>query len=50
MNTSTTARWLADALSQATRSSKFCVADCIPIIDPGIAVEGLRPETSCVPL
>jgi hypothetical protein len=41
MSASTTARWLSEAISQATRSSKFCVAGCLSAIDPGIAVDGL---------
>src|SRR5438046_10712306 len=41
MSVSTTARRLSEAISQATRSSKFCVAGCLPVVDPGIEVDGL---------
>jgi hypothetical protein len=41
MRDSTTARWLAKAVGQATRSSRFCVAGCLPSIDPGLDVDGL---------
>lgn len=41
MSASTTARRLSEAISQATRSAKFCVAGCLPVVDPGIEVDGL---------
>src|SRR5437870_927819 len=41
MSASTTAGWLSEAISQATRSAKFCVAGCVPVVDPGIKVDGL---------
>ncbi len=41
MNISTTARQLAKAIGQATRSSRFCVAGCLPVVDPGMEVDGL---------
>src|SRR5438445_13150066 len=41
MSASTTARWLSEAVSQATKSSKFCVAGCLPGVDPGLEVDGL---------
>src|SRR5438128_2170043 len=41
MNALTTARRLSEAIAQATRSTKFCVAGCLPVIDPGIEVDGL---------
>src|SRR5713101_5665461 len=41
MSASTTARWLLEAIGQATKSSKFCVAGCLPVLDPGIEVDGL---------
>src|SRR5260370_1068953 len=41
MKASTTARWLSDAIGQATKSCKFCVAGCLPVVDPGIEVDGL---------
>src|SRR5438552_12304087 len=41
MSASTTARRLSEAIGQATRSAKFCVAGCLPIVDPGIEVDGL---------
>ena len=40
MSASTTARRLSEAIGQATKSSKFCVADCLPTVDPGIEVDG----------
>lgn len=33
--------WLATAIEQATRSAKFVVAGRLPIVDPGLDVEGL---------
>jgi hypothetical protein len=33
--------WLSTAIRQATRSAKFCVVGCLPILDPSIEVEGL---------
>jgi hypothetical protein len=41
MSASATARWLSEAISQATRSAKFCVAGCLPVNDPGIEIDGL---------
>jgi len=41
MDKSTTVEWLSKAIEQATRSAKFCVFGCLPIVDPGIEVEGL---------
>ncbi len=41
MIASTTARWLSEAIGQATKSCKFCVAGCLPVVDPGIEVDGL---------
>src|SRR5260370_9151373 len=41
MNASTTARRLSEAIDQATKSCKFCVAGCLPVVDPGIEVDGL---------
>ena len=41
MNASTTARRLSEAIGQATKSCKFCVAGCLPDVDPGIEVDGL---------
>src|SRR5579864_5821036 len=41
MTASTTARRLAEAVRQATKSSRYCVADCLPVIDPGIEVDGV---------
>lgn len=41
MSASTTARLLSEAIGQATRSSKFCVAGCLPVVDPGIEIDGL---------
>lgn len=41
MSASTTGRRLAEAIGQATRSAKFCVAGCLPVVDPGIEVDDL---------
>src|SRR5437660_6389827 len=41
VNDSTTLEWLSNAVGQATRSAKFCVAGCLPALDPGIEVEGM---------
>ena len=41
MDNSTTVERLSKSIGQATRSAKFCVAGCLPAIDPGIEVEGL---------
>ena len=41
MNASATARRLSEAIRQATRSAKVCVAGGLPVVDPGIAVDGL---------
>src|SRR5437868_6406210 len=41
MSALTTARRLSEAVSQATRSANFCVAGCLPAIDPGIDVDGM---------
>ena len=41
MDNSTIVKWLSKAIGQATRSAKFCVAGCLPIVDAGIEVEGL---------
>lgn len=38
-----TVEWLAEAIGQAARSTKFCVAGRLPDVDPGIEVEGLGP-------
>ena len=38
---STTFEWLTKAIRHATRSAKFCVAGCLPHVDPGIEIEGL---------
>jgi hypothetical protein len=40
---STTVEWLANAIGEATRSAKFCVAGSLPVVDPQIEVEGLGP-------
>ena len=36
---------LAKAIEQATRSAKFCVAGGLPVVDPGIEVDGLGAVT-----
>src|SRR5271165_6219587 len=41
MSASTTARRLSEAIGQATRSAKFCVAGSLPVVDPGLDVDGL---------
>ncbi len=41
MSASITARSLSEAIGQATRTSKFCVAGSLPVVDPGIEVDGL---------
>jgi hypothetical protein len=41
MSASTTARWLSEAVSQATRSARFCVAGSLPVLDPGLEVDGM---------
>jgi hypothetical protein len=41
MSVSTTARWLSEAIRQATRSAKFCVSGCLAGVDPGIEVDGV---------
>lgn len=41
MNNATTVDWLSKAIGQATRSAQFCVVGCLPVVDPGIEVEGL---------
>jgi len=43
MTTSTTANQLSQAIAQATRSSKFCVSGDLPIVDPGLVVDGFGP-------
>lgn len=41
MNDLTTVERLSKAIGQAARSAKFCVVGCLPVVDPGIEVEGL---------
>ena len=41
MDDATTVEWLSTAIGQATRSAQFCVVGCLPVVDPGIQVEGL---------
>ncbi len=41
MDDSTTVQWLTKAIGQATKSAKFCVVGCLPVLDPGLEVEGL---------
>ncbi len=41
MSDSTTVERLSKAIGQATRSAKFCVVGCLPVVDPCIEVEGL---------
>jgi len=41
MSASITAHRLAETIGRATRSAKFCVAGCLPVVDPGIDVDGL---------
>jgi hypothetical protein len=41
MDNSSIVKWMSTAIGQATRSAKFCVVGCLPVVDPGIEVEGL---------
>jgi hypothetical protein len=41
MSASTAARRLAEAVGQATKSSRSCVAGCLAVVNPGIEVDGL---------
>lgn len=41
MNAAATARWLANAIGQVVKSSKFCVAGTMPAVQPDIEVDGL---------
>ncbi len=41
MNDSTTVARLSKAIGQATKSAKFCVVGCLPVVDPGIEMDGL---------
>ena len=41
MNELSIVDWLSTAIEQATRSAKFCVVGCMPVVDPGIEVDGL---------
>lgn len=43
MKDSSTVEWLSEAIEQATRSAGFCVSGCLPVVDPGLEVEGLGP-------
>ncbi|HVA46255.1 MAG TPA: hypothetical protein VNH11_07770 [Pirellulales bacterium] len=43
MSSSATVEWLSEAIGQATRSAKFCVSGCLPVVDPEIEVKGLGP-------
>lgn len=38
---SSTIEWLANAIGQATKSAKFCVDGVLPVVDPGLVVDGL---------
>jgi len=38
---STTVEWLSKAIGQATKAAKFCIAGSLPVVDPGIEVEGV---------
>jgi hypothetical protein len=41
MDDSSTIGWLSKAIGRATRSTRFCVAGCLPNVDPGLEVEGM---------
>ncbi len=41
MDDSTTVEWLSKAIGQATKAAKFCIAGSLPVVDPGIEVEGV---------
>ncbi len=43
MNESSTVEWLSNAIKQATRSAKFCVAGSFPGLEAGLDVEGVGP-------
>ncbi|HVX13657.1 MAG TPA: 2OG-Fe(II) oxygenase [Pirellulales bacterium] len=43
MSDSSTIEWLTNAIGRAIRSAKFCVAGCLPVVDPGLEVEELGP-------
>jgi hypothetical protein len=43
MADTTTVEWLSAAITQATKSAKFCVSGSFPVFDPGLDVEGLGP-------
>jgi hypothetical protein len=43
MSRSSVVEWLSEAVGRATRSAKYCVSGCMPIVDPGLEVEGLGP-------
>jgi hypothetical protein len=45
MDDLTTVEWLSTAIGQATRSAKFCVVGCLPVVDPGIEVDSLGTVT-----
>ena len=41
MSAATAADQLSKAIAHATRSAHFCVAGCLPVVDPGLEVDGL---------
>ncbi|REJ76643.1 MAG: 2OG-Fe(II) oxygenase [Planctomycetota bacterium] len=41
MKDSSTVEWLAEAIVKATRSARYCVAGCLPAIDPDLEVAGV---------
>ena len=45
MSASATARWLSEAIGNATRSAKFCVAGCLPVY-PGIEIAFFAPYSA----
>src|SRR5665213_1934472 len=48
MSDSTTVEWLSKAIKKATSSVTFCVVGSLPVVEPGLEIEGLG--TIAVPL
>ncbi len=41
MDDFSTIEWLAEAIGRATRTARFCVSGGLPVVDPGLDVEGM---------
>ncbi|MCE9534086.1 MAG: 2OG-Fe(II) oxygenase [Planctomycetes bacterium] len=41
MSSSSNIKWLSKAIEQATKSANFCIAGCLPAVDPGIEIDGV---------